>query len=46
MITMQQETLETIKFAIFTSFHFLFIIAGNFAGQEFINCDGHVYQML
>ncbi|XP_067212259.1 uncharacterized protein [Linepithema humile] len=46
MITMKQEILETLKFAVFTFFHFLFIIAGNFAGQQFINCGSHIHQAL
>ncbi|XP_036138648.1 uncharacterized protein LOC118644353 [Monomorium pharaonis] len=46
ILTMQQEKMETIKLVCYIIFVFLFLIIGNFVGQEFINCDEHVYHMI
>ncbi|XP_029680206.1 uncharacterized protein LOC115245852, partial [Formica exsecta] len=46
IITMEQKTMDII-ISIFLIFcHFLFLILGNFAGQEFINCDSYVHQTI
>ncbi|XP_036138656.1 uncharacterized protein LOC105840787 [Monomorium pharaonis] len=46
IITMQQEKMEIIKLVCYLVFVFLFLIIGNFVGQEFINCDEHVHRMI
>ncbi|XP_070160259.1 uncharacterized protein [Polyergus mexicanus] len=47
IIMMEQKTLMDIIKSIISIFcHFLFLILGNFAGQEFINCDSYVHQTI
>ncbi|KAF3054375.1 Odorant receptor 383 [Nylanderia fulva] len=46
LVTTQQGILEIIKCFLFIICHFLFLILGNFAGQEFINCDSHVHRTI
>ncbi|XP_019885249.1 uncharacterized protein LOC109610507 [Camponotus floridanus] len=46
VITMKQEILEIIKAVSLIFCHFLFLILGNFAGQEFINYDSYVHQTI
>ncbi|KAL6448883.1 hypothetical protein ACFW04_000554 [Cataglyphis niger] len=47
IITMEQKnTLDIVKSILFIFCHFLFLILGNFAGQEFINCSNYVHQTI
>lgn len=43
---MQEERIEIIKLFCYVVFLFLFLIIGNFVGQEFINRDDHVHRMM
>ncbi|XP_032675051.1 uncharacterized protein LOC116845913 [Odontomachus brunneus] len=46
LLFMKQGLLEGIASVICTLFHFLFLTIGNFVGQEFIDCDRHIYEVL
>ncbi|XP_070160561.1 uncharacterized protein [Polyergus mexicanus] len=47
IIMMEQKTLmDIVKSIILIFCRFLFLILGNFAGQEFINCDSYVHQTI
>ncbi|XP_050465917.1 uncharacterized protein LOC126859051 [Cataglyphis hispanica] len=46
IITMEQNTLDIVKSILLIFCHFLFLILGNFAGQEFINCSNYVHQTI
>ncbi|KAL6264369.1 hypothetical protein P5V15_004481 [Pogonomyrmex californicus] len=46
IITMEQEKLEILKFFLIVLFIFIFLVIGNFVGQEFINCDSNVHQII
>jgi len=43
---MHQEKIEIIKLFCYLIFLFLFLVIGNFVGQEFINHDAHVHRMM
>ncbi|XP_071567626.1 uncharacterized protein [Temnothorax nylanderi] len=46
IMTMQQEKMEIVKLLCYVVFLFLFLIIGNFVGQEFINRDNHVHRTI
>ncbi|XP_011883876.1 PREDICTED: uncharacterized protein LOC105571017 isoform X2 [Vollenhovia emeryi] len=46
VITMQQEEQELIKLFYYVSVLFIYLIIGNFVGQEFINHDDQVHRMI
>ncbi|KAL6252163.1 hypothetical protein P5V15_004451 [Pogonomyrmex californicus] len=46
ILTMEEEKLELIKFLLYVLFIFLFLIAGNFVGQEFTDCDNHIHRII
>jgi len=42
----EKEILEIIKSVFLISLHILYFGLGNYAGQEFINCDTQVYRTM
>ncbi|XP_011860786.1 PREDICTED: uncharacterized protein LOC105557958 isoform X2 [Vollenhovia emeryi] len=46
IVTLHQEKMEIIKLICYVIFLFLFIVIGNFVGQEFINHDEHVHHTM
>jgi len=43
---MEKEFLEIIKSAFIITAHVMFLILGNYAGQEFINSDTYFHRMM
>ncbi|XP_011883809.1 PREDICTED: odorant receptor 22c-like [Vollenhovia emeryi] len=46
IVTLHQEKMEIIKLICYVIFIFLFLVIGNFVGQEFINHDEHVHHTI
>lgn len=42
----ENEILEVIKSVLLIGLHMLYFSLGNYAGQEFINCDTQVYRTM
>ncbi|XP_071567605.1 uncharacterized protein [Temnothorax nylanderi] len=45
-IVMEKDILEIIKSVTMLVLHVVYFALGNYAGQEFINCDTHVYRTI
>lgn len=46
VISSEENIFESIRCITFLFVHLGALVIGNFAGQEFINCDLDVYQMM
>lgn len=42
----EKEILEIIKSVFLITVHIVYFALANYAGQEFINCDTHVYRTM
>ncbi|XP_019696765.1 uncharacterized protein LOC109503781 isoform X2 [Harpegnathos saltator] len=46
ILSTEGNILEIVKCIIFLFLHVIALFAGNYAGQEFINCDTNIYRMI
>ncbi|XP_025160064.1 uncharacterized protein LOC109503932 isoform X2 [Harpegnathos saltator] len=46
IITTKQNMLEIIEHSLLIVLHIISLIAANYAGQQFINCDSHVHRTI